>query len=56
MIMLSGDVPALLQQMKNCLRTMELSDAIQPNDKRVIEMMADLRKRIDEVEHLSSRE
>lgn len=56
MILLSGDVHVLLRQMKNCLRMMELSDAIQPNDGKVNEMMAELRKRIDEVEHFPSVE
>jgi hypothetical protein len=54
MILLSGNAPCLLEQ--NCLRMIELSDAIKPNDQPVIEMVAALRKRIDEVEHLSSVE
>jgi hypothetical protein len=56
MIVPSGNAHPLLEEMKNCLRMMELSDAIKPDDHPVIEMVAALRKRIDEVEHLSSIE
>jgi hypothetical protein len=56
MIVPSGNAHSLLEEMKNCVRMMELSDAIKPNDQPVTEMVAALRKRIDEVEHLSSVE
>jgi hypothetical protein len=52
MILLSVNVKALLHDMKTCLRMMELSEAIKPEDTRVSDMMAALRKRIDEIEHL----
>jgi hypothetical protein len=52
MILLSGNVRGLLQDTKKCLHMMELSEAIKPEDTRVSDMMAALRKRIDEIERL----
>jgi hypothetical protein len=54
MVLLYGNVQALLQDMKTCLHLMELSEAIKPEDTRVAHMMAALRKRIEEVERLQS--
>jgi hypothetical protein len=52
MILLSVNVQALLRDMRTCLHMMELSEAIKPEDTRVRDMIAALRKRIDEIESL----
>jgi hypothetical protein len=49
-----GNVQGLLQEMKKCLQMMELSDAVDKDDKQVAEIMAAFRNRIEELEQIAS--